>query len=68
MNNKKNQYLEMFLDIADELLQKQKIKSRRDFSSRYLNILPRHLRSIIYLDLLEPQYLLKMLIKVEIPS
>ena len=36
-NNKKNQYLEMFLNIADELLQEQKIKSRRDFSSRYLN-------------------------------
>ena len=30
-NNKKNQYLEMFLNIADELLQEQKIKSRRDF-------------------------------------
>ena len=24
-NNKKNQYLEMFLNIADELLQEQKI-------------------------------------------
>jgi len=37
-NNKKNQYLEMFLNIADELLQEQKIKSRRDFSTRYLNV------------------------------
>ena len=27
-NNKKNQYLEMFLNIADELLQEQKIKSQ----------------------------------------
>lgn len=35
MNNKKNQYLEMFLSIADELLENQYIKSRRDFSSRY---------------------------------
>lgn len=34
-NNKRNQYLEMFLNIADELLQEQKIKSRRDFSTRY---------------------------------
>ena len=38
-NNKKNQYLEMFLNIADELLREQKIKSRRDFSSNYLGSL-----------------------------
>ena len=36
-NNKKNQHLEMFLNIADELLENHHIKSRRDFSTRYLN-------------------------------
>lgn len=49
-NNKKNQYLEMFLDIADELLQEQKIKSRRDFSSRYLNKCSNYIGSLVYQD------------------
>ena len=47
-NSKKNQYLEMFLNIADELLQEQKIKSRRDFSSRYLNKCSNYIGSLIY--------------------
>ena len=47
-NNKKNQYLEMFLDIADELLQEQKIKSRRDFSSRYLNRCSNYIGSLVW--------------------
>ncbi len=47
-NDKKNQYLEMFLNIADELLQEQKIKSRRDFSSRYLNKCSNYIGSLIY--------------------
>lgn len=49
-NDKKNQYLEMFLDIADELLQEQKIKSRRDFSSRYLNKCSNYIGSLVYQD------------------
>ncbi len=49
-NNKKNQYLEMFLDIADELLQEQKIKSRRDFSNRYLNKCSNYIGSLVYQD------------------
>lgn len=47
-NNKKNQYLEMFLNIADELLQEQKIKSRRDFSTRYLNRCSNYLGSLVW--------------------
>ncbi len=49
-NNKKNQYLEMFLSIADELLQEQKIKSRRDFSCRYLNRCSNYIGSLVYQD------------------
>ena len=48
--NKKNQYLEMFLSIADELLENQYIKSRRDFSSRYLNKCSNYIGSLIYQD------------------
>lgn len=47
-NKKKNQYLEMFLNIADELLQEQKIKSRRDFSTRYLNKCTNYIASLVY--------------------
>lgn len=47
-NNKRNQYLEMFLNIADELLQEQKIKSRRDFSTRYLNRCSNYLGSLVW--------------------
>ena len=47
-NNKRNQYLEMFLNIADELLQEQKIKSRRDFSTRYLNKCRNYLGSLVW--------------------
>lgn len=47
-NNKRNQYLEMFLNIADELLQEQKIKSRRDFSTRYLNKCSNYLGSLVW--------------------
>ncbi len=50
MNNKKNQYLEMFLSIADELLENQYIKSRRDFSSRYLNRCSNYIGSLVYQD------------------
>ena len=50
MNNKKNQYLEMFLSIADELLENQYIKSRRDFSSRYLNKCSNYIGSLVYQD------------------
>lgn len=49
-NNKKNQYLEMFLSIADELLENQYIKSRRDFSSRYLNKCSNYIGSLVYQD------------------
>lgn len=49
-NNKKNQYLEMFLNIADELLENQYIKSRRDFSSRYLNKCSNYIGSLVYQD------------------
>ena len=49
-NNKKNQYLEMFLSIADELLENQYIKSRRDFSSRYLNRCSNYIGSLVYQD------------------
>lgn len=49
-NNKKNQYLEMFLNIADELLQEQKIKSRRDFSTRYLNRCSNYLGSPLIIN------------------
>lgn len=48
MNNKKNQYLEMFLSIADELLENQYIKSRRDFSSRYLNRCSNYIGSLVW--------------------
>lgn len=47
-NNKKNQYLEMFLNIADELLENHHIKSRRDFSSRYLNKCSNYLGSLVW--------------------
>lgn len=47
-NDKKNQYLEMFLNIADELLQEQKIKSMRDFSSRYLNKCSNYIGSLLW--------------------
>lgn len=47
-NNKKNQYLEMFLNIADELLENHHIKSRRDFSSRYLNKCTNYIASLVY--------------------
>lgn len=47
-NNKKNQYLEMFLNIADELLENYHIKSRRDFSSRYLNKCTNYIASLVY--------------------
>lgn len=47
-NDKKNQYLEMFLDIADELLENQYIKSRRDFSSRYLNRCSNYIGSLVH--------------------
>ena len=47
-NNKKNQYLEMFLNIADELLENHHIKSRRDFSSRYLNKWSNYLGSLVW--------------------
>ena len=50
MNNKKNQYLEMFLSIADELLENHYIKSRRDFSSRYLNRCSNYIGSLVYQD------------------
>ena len=49
-NDKKNQYLEMFLSIADELLENQYIKSRRDFSSRYLNRCSNYIGSLVYQD------------------
>lgn len=49
-NDKKNQYLEMFLNIADELLENQYIKSRRDFSSRYLNKCSNYIGSLVYQD------------------
>ena len=48
MNKKKNQYLEMFLNIADELLQEQKIKSRRDFCSQYLNKCSNYIGSLVW--------------------
>ncbi len=47
-NNKKNQYLEMFLNIADELLKNHHIKSRRDFSSRYLNKCSNYLGALVW--------------------
>ena len=47
-NNKKNQHLEMFLNIADELLENHHIKSRRDFSTRYLNRCSNYLGSLVW--------------------
>lgn len=49
-NDKKNQYLDMFLNIADELLENQYIKSRRDFSSKYLNRCSNYIGSLVYQD------------------
>lgn len=40
----------MFLSIADELLENQYIKSRRDFSSRYLNKCSNYIGSLVYQD------------------
>ncbi len=40
----------MFLSIADELLENQYIKSRRDFSSRYLNRCSNYIGSLVYQD------------------